>query len=87
MAIIRVDSIAEHTMNRGLNSSRHTRHSWGRYASGCFGGAAALLTATAAMFAFGRLNVAFAIGGLVIALALFAAGFHARRKADVEPGV
>ena len=68
-------------MNRAPNVSRLTLRSWGRYALGCFGFAAALLTAASATFVFDRIDVVFALGALVIALALFGVGLHARRKA------
>lgn len=59
-----------------------TAETWGRYAAGCFGSAAALLTATAATFVMGRVGVVFAVCAASLALLLFGLGFHCRRRAD-----
>jgi len=62
--------------------SRETKHAWARIAGACFGMAAALLTATALLFVWGGISVAFAILAAVVAAALLLAGMLARRGAE-----
>ncbi len=62
--------------------SREKKHAWARIAGSCFGMAAALLTATALMFVWGGVSIAFAIVAAVVAAALLLAGMLARRRAE-----
>jgi len=64
------------------NGLREKKHAWARIAGGCFGMAAALLTATALLFVWGGVSVAFAITAAVVAAALLLAGMLARRRAE-----
>lgn len=61
---------------------RVTKHAWSRIAGSCFGFAAALLTATALMFVWRGMTVAFAILAAVVAALLLLAGMLAGRRAD-----
>lgn len=62
--------------------TRGSKHQWAQVAGVCFGMAAALLTATALLFVWGGVSVAFAIVAAVVATILLLAGLLARRRAE-----
>lgn len=67
-------------MNSPESSGKRSQR-WARTAGICFGSAAALLTATAVVFVWGGLSVAFALGAAAVAAVLLGVAFFARSSA------
>ena len=58
------------------------RNPWRRWVSGAFAGASSMLTVTTLFYALGRLPLPLVGISVLLAAAVFASGFYARRRAD-----
>ena len=66
----------------GPRHSYYVRNPWRTWVSGAFAGASMILTVTTLFYALGRLPLGLVGISVVLAGAVFAFGFYARRRAD-----
>jgi hypothetical protein len=74
--------MADPQQDREGRHSYYVRNPWRPWASGAFAGASVMLTVTTLFYALGRLPLDLVAISVVLAAAVFAFGFYARRRAD-----
>ena len=60
----------------------YIRNPWRPWVSGSFAGASVMVTMTTLFYALGRLPLGLVVVSVLLAAAVFAFGFYARRRAD-----
>ncbi|MBO9716047.1 MAG: hypothetical protein J7507_04380 [Pseudoxanthomonas sp.] len=74
--------MADPQQDREPQRSYFIRNPWRPWVSGAFAGASVMLTVTTLFYALGRLPIDLVGISVVLAGAVFAFGFYARRRAD-----